>query len=316
MSARIRATVLSGYLGAGKTTIVNHVLSQPHGIRLAVLVNDFGPVNIDASLIRGQGERIVELSNGCVCCSIGNDLGEALSAIAVWPEPPERLLLEASGVAEPARIAMTVGHWPGFELDAVIVAADAETVQERAHDKYVGALVHSQLRSADLVALTKGDIAGPDKAAQAKAWLRAAVANVRVVEAAHGRIPREILLGLPHRGDGPGDNPRIHHHSHADFATSLWRPDRPVDTEKLRRMLSGRFPFLHRAKGFVTDGRTGDKVLIQSVGARCEISAAVETAEPGLVLIIAGGECNLADITRELDGCRIAWSRPIAEIGG
>lgn len=306
MSARIRATVLSGYLGAGKTTIVNHVLSQPHGVRLAVLVNDFGPVNIDARLVRAQGERVVELSNGCVCCSIGSDLGEALGAIAAWPEPPERLLLEASGVAEPARIAMTVGNWPGFELDAVIVAADAETVRERAQDKYVGALVRSQLRSADLVALTKADVAGAEKTAQARAWLHAALPDIRLVEAAHGGIPGEILLGLPRRADGPGEPAGNHDHGHAGFATSLWRPDRPVAIEELRKLLSQKFPSLHRAKGFVTDGRTGDKVLIQSVGARCEISAAPASSETGVVLIVAGNEDDLAGITQELDGCQIA----------
>ncbi len=306
MNARIRATVLSGYLGAGKTTIVNHVLSQPHGVRLAVLVNDFGPVNIDASLVRGQGERIVELSNGCICCSIGNDLGEALGAISAWPEPPERLLLEASGVAEPARIAMIVGNWPGFELDAVIVAADAETVCERAKDKYVGALVRSQLRSADLVALTKGDLIGSDRAAQAEAWLRSSDPLLRIVHAAQGAVPGEILLGFPRRDQDCGGEPASHRHSHADFTTSLWRADRPVDTERLRETLTGRFPSLHRAKGFVTDGGTGDLVLVQSVGPRCEISKAPATAEPGMVLILAGGGDDLAAITLDLNRCRLA----------
>lgn len=306
MSARIPATVLSGYLGAGKTTIINHVLSQTTGVRLAVLVNDFGPINIDAGLIRGHHGNIVELSNGCVCCSIGDDLGQALSAIAAWPEPPERLLLEASGVAEPARIAMAVGHWPGFELDAVVVAADAETVRERASEKFVGALVRSQLRSADLVALTKGDLVGSVRAAQAEAWLRSSDPLLRIVHTAQGAVPGEILLGLPRRNSDRGGKTASHRHSHADFTTSLWRADRSVDTERLRETLTGRFPSLHRAKGFVTDGGTGELVLVQSVGARCEISKVPATAERGMVLILAGGGDDLAAITLELDRCRLA----------
>ncbi|MFD2857810.1 CobW family GTP-binding protein [Seohaeicola zhoushanensis] len=173
MSGRIPVTVLSGYLGAGKTTILNRVLAGAGGQRVAVLVNDFGPINIDAALVRQRGRDVIELSNGCVCCTIGDDLGATLSAIAVRPERPDRVLIEASGVAEPARIGMLAGHWPGFELDAVLVAADAETIRRRAGDKFVGQLVRNQLDSADIVLLTKTDLCEPEDVHATEAWLRA-----------------------------------------------------------------------------------------------------------------------------------------------
>lgn len=171
MTRRVPISILSGYLGAGKTTIINHVLAEPHGRRLAVLVNDFGPINIDAGLIGSQSAATIELTNGCVCCTIGDDMGDALTDLTAWPEPPDNVLVEASGVAEPARIARTAGYWPGFELDAVIVAADAETVQARSRDKFVGTLVHSQRRSADIIALTKTDLVEEQTLDDLRRWL-------------------------------------------------------------------------------------------------------------------------------------------------
>jgi G3E family GTPase len=200
MSGRIPVTVLSGYLGAGKTTIINRVLTGGHGLRLGVLVNDFGPVNIDARLIAAEGDNLVEMSNGCVCCSINDDLGEAMNAIAARPNPPQRLLLEASGVAEPARIAMMAGHWPGFELDAVVVAADAETVEARARDKYVGRLIRNQLLAADLIVLTKGDLVGPERLAKVTDWLLELQPEVRIVHALDGQVP--VGRDTAHRNAG------------------------------------------------------------------------------------------------------------------
>ena len=303
---RIPVTVLSGYLGAGKTTILNHVLSGPAGARMGVLVNDFGQVNIDAALIRRRGENVVELSNGCVCCSVSDDLGETLSAIADWPEPPERLLLEASGVAKPSRIAMTVGHWPGFDLDAIVVAADAETVMPRAKDKYVGSLVRNQLQSADIVALTRGDLVGGGQVEKVTDWLRTLDAGTRVVEAPMGRIPADLLVGA-----GSDPRPEAGDIGHAHFATRAWRPDGPVDLTALRDVLENLPPAVHRAKGFVTDTATGEGAIVQLVGARCTITPA-QDADACLVIIAAGEsrDAALVETLDRLESCVPAGAEP------
>ena len=301
MAGRIPITILSGYLGAGKTTILNAVLAQPHGQRLAVLVNDFGPVNVDAGLIRAEDDKVIELSNGCVCCSIGDDLTETLSTIATWSDPPDRLLLEASGVAEPQRVAQTAGFWPGFELDAVIVAADAEAVRARAQDKFIGPLIRSQIRSADIVALTKGDLIGPEATAAARNWLRTVDPMMRLVEAPGGALPAEVLFGPAIGGRRPVTSSLAP--LHPAFSTVVWRPAGPVDPDALRAALADLPPTVHRAKGVVADGRSGDGLLVQCVGTRCEFSPAPQPADSCLVLLEAGDGTALTLALAALDGC-------------
>ena len=135
---RIPIALITGYLGAGKTTLINRLLAGEHGIRLAVLVNDFGAVNIDAALIQSHDGETISLTNGCVCCSVADDLGAALDAQLARAAPPDRVVLEASGVAETARIARHAGGWPGYELGGIAAAVDVETIR-RVRAEWTGA---------------------------------------------------------------------------------------------------------------------------------------------------------------------------------
>ena len=299
MSRRIPVTILSGYLGSGKTTIINRTLAGDHGLRLGVLVNDFGPVNIDASLIAAEGDDLVELSNGCVCCSIGDDLGVAMSALFARPNPPQHLLLEASGVAEPARIVMSAGYWPGFELDAVVVAADVETIEARASDKYVGRLVRNQLAAADLIVLTKSDLVQPERMTEVTKWMRQQRPEARIVPAVDGCVPMEILLGKSGRtGSGINSDP-VHMH----FATAVWHPQGPVDTARLAERMA-LFPnWVHRVKGFVLDASSGANILVQVSGQRCVMVPAENQLDHCLVMIGTGPRRDLERLCAELDGC-------------
>lgn len=316
MSARIPVTILSGYLGAGKTTLINHALTQPHGLRLTVLVNDFGSVNVDATLIRSRDAETIELSNGCVCCTIGDDLGDALTAIADSPEPPDHVLLEASGVSEPARIARTAGYWPGFTLDAVIVAADAVSVQDRARDKFVGTLVRSQLKSADIIALTKTDIIGAPELEKVRTWLSSELTAPKILNAPHGALPAALFFGHiedsaslraqspdqqtpPHTHDHAHDHK--HEHDHAHYETAFWRPDGSVNLTSLRSTLVDLPASIHRAKGYVTDAETLECLLVQCVGRRCEITKAPALTEPGIVMISASADGALEETCSRLD---------------
>lgn len=302
MSGRIPVTVLSGYLGAGKTTILNRVLAGAGHQRLAVLVNDFGPINIDAALVRQRGRDVMELSNGCVCCTIGDDLGDTLSAIAARPAPPDRVLIEASGVAEPARIAMSAGHWPGFELDAVLVAADAETIRRRAADKFVGQLVRNQLDRADIVLLTKTDLCAPDAVRATEAWLHARKKGARVARIVQGRVPTSLLFSgsiFAPGGAGPAP-PR----AQPGFTTRIWHPGRPVDLARLEAAFASLPESVHRAKGFVIDAATGSAALIQCVGRRVKVTPATEGV-PGVVFIAFGDPAPLEAFCAGLDAALV-----------
>ena len=157
MAEPILLTVVGGYLGAGKTTLLNHVLRDAGDRRLAVLVNDFGAINIDAELIESREGEMLSLTNGCICCGIGGDFIAALARLRDVDDPPEQVVVEASGVADPAQIAV-FGDMPGYRRDAVVVVADAETVRARAADEHTGHQVLTQLRAADLLVINKTDL--------------------------------------------------------------------------------------------------------------------------------------------------------------
>ena len=151
-------TIIGGYLGAGKTTLVNHLLRNADGKRLAVLVNEFGELPIDEDLIEAQDDTMISIAGGCVCCSYGNDLTLAMMDLAKLQPRPDHVLLEASGVALPGAIAASISLLQGFQIDGVVVLADAETIRQQAEDTYVGDTIERQLHDADLVVLSKADL--------------------------------------------------------------------------------------------------------------------------------------------------------------
>jgi G3E family GTPase len=190
-------TVLGGYLGAGKTTLLNHLLRQANGRRLAVLVNDFGDIGIDAALIEARGEDLLELAGGCVCCSFGSDLVGALRKIAARQPQPDHVVIETSGVALPAPVAQAVGLVPGLRSDATVVVCDADTVRLRRSDRYVGDIVAAQLAQADLIVLNKLDLVAAPARAALQDWLAGLHPGVDIVGALEGSVPVELLLGWP-----------------------------------------------------------------------------------------------------------------------
>lgn len=160
MADRVPFTLLGGYLGAGKTTLLNRLLTggSPGGLRIAVLVNDVGAINVDAALIAEHDGPTLSLTNGCVCCAITDDLTTMLEELRGWLPRPDHVVMELSGVAEPARLAAWADT-TGFRLDGIVVAADADQIVEMSMRRFVGDTVRVQLSAADLVVLTKTDVA-------------------------------------------------------------------------------------------------------------------------------------------------------------
>lgn len=235
-------TVLGGYLGAGKTTLLNHLLRHAEGRRFAVLVNDFGALGIDAELIEERSGAVVRMSNGCLCCSLS---GGALAAFqAALAEEPEHIVVEASGVADPARLA-EYGGMPGLRLDAVVVLADCQTVRARSQDRYVGPDVLRQLRSADLVVLSKTDLAAPEPV---ETWLRELLPGVPVVRSVQGRVPPEVVLEVAAAPRTVPAEP-AEHASH--YASWSFESGRPLDQAALRRVVESWPAEVLRAKGVV-----------------------------------------------------------------
>ena len=283
-------TVIGGYLGAGKTTLINRLLGGDHGRRLAVLVNDFGAVNVDAGLIRRHDGETLSLSNGCVCCSIADDLASTLHGIAEGPTPIEHIVVEASGVADPAKVANHAYGLPTLRLDGVIVLADAETVRQRADDKFVGATVRRQIAAADLIVLNKVDLVATETVAETTNWLNTVSEGARVVPARFGDLPWTLLLGPFSRSDGRGDvDPFVDD----AFATWTWQCDVTVDRDRLAASLRSLPEGVYRCKGWLRFNNTPERTsLVQMVGRRLELSEpTVAPADPpwGLTFVFREG---------------------------
>ena len=315
---RLPLTLISGYLGAGKTTLVNHLLRHAEGRRIAVLVNDFGDVNIDADLITGQDGNVVRLAGGCVCCQFGNDLVSSLQRLSslVAPERPDELVLEASGIGLPSALVSAIALLPELRLAAVLVLADAETVQARAADRYVGDTVLQQLHSADLLILNKCDLLDATQHRAVRTWLGQQGLPGKVVEAVRSAVPVELLLG-PFRPPSASGRPAPSDSSADILAGDAHLKLRPamrpatdqfeqtvltlrdhIDTELLVRTLAD-WPGLLRAKGFATDA-SGRVTLVQVVGVRTELSPSASPQVGSLLCIGVRGQLQPSALAARL----------------
>jgi len=287
-----RVTVLGGYLGAGKTTLLNHLLRNAGGRRIAVLVNDFGDIGIDAALIEARAEDVLELAGGCICCSFGSDLVGCLRDLARRTPAPDHVLIETSGVAMPGPVAQAVGLVPGLALDGTIVVIDVETVRRQAADRYVGDTILAQLRQADLVIANKLDLVTADEKRTLHAWLAQEAALARVVEAVRARAPVELVLGPALRDDGAPMAPAARAARRSSFAATdgRWRSlnadsratafasvsyrlEAPLDVRRVAEGLADPARGVLRAKGLLRDSG-GTTITLQLVGARIELQQA------------------------------------------
>src|SRR5438876_5067961 len=196
--------LVTGFLGAGKTTVVNHLLAHAEGRRIAAVVNDFGAINIDAELIASASDGVVSMSNGCICCSLEGDLLRTLAALLRREPQPEFIVIESSGVADPADIVRNLMDpliWREAPLETVLCVVDATTPVTTLNDD---ALLRSQLRAADVVALSKMDLVDAAARVQLRDAIRALHPRAVLVDALQGEVPAELLFPVdPNRAPAP-----------------------------------------------------------------------------------------------------------------
>ncbi len=278
-------TVIGGYLGSGKTTLVNHLLRNANGKRLAILVNEFGELQIDADLIEAQDDDIISLAGGCVCCSYGNDLIMAMLDMAKMDPRPDHIILEASGVALPAAIASSLSLLNDFSVDGIVVVADAETIRARSKDKYMSDTILRQLSHADIVMLNKVDLVSDENREMTHHWLNEITERAPVIETRRCAVPPVVLLRDFERPENV--DKAFAPHQADNYHTGLSVPDGPVDPAEFAGRLIQETPGLVRAKGFV-NATDGSMQTIQIVGNRIEITQAPFGVEAGVVTISVG----------------------------
>ena len=198
-------TVIGGFLGAGKTSLLNHLLAQSSGIRCAVLVNDFGDLNIDESLISSHDGQTISLANGCVCCSISNDFNQTVINLVKRIEEFDQVVVEASGVSEPDRIMDIARLDPELSPGGIVVLVDAAEVQNRSTDRYINNIVLKQLQTAELLIVNKTDLVSREKLAELEAWLEDVSPNAVRLNTSGGVVPVQMIFGEKIKGNGFSD---------------------------------------------------------------------------------------------------------------
>lgn len=302
--AKLPVTVITGFLGSGKTTLVRQLMQNPGGKRLAIVVNEFGDVGVDGDILKScaipdcPAENIMELANGCICCTVADDFIPTIEALMALEPRPDHILIETSGLALPKPL-LKAFDWPDIRskitVDGVIALADAEAVAagrfapnvaavdaQRAadesidHETPLSEVFEDQISCADIILLTKPDLAGPEGVAKAKAIIAAEAPRVLpIVEVAEGVVDPRIILGLeaaaeddmdarPSHHDGP------HEHDHEDFESIVVDIPELVDPDDLVRAvetLANDYNIL-RVKGYAAVTGKPMRLLVQAVGAR------------------------------------------------
>ncbi|MBL4683396.1 MAG: GTP-binding protein [Nannocystaceae bacterium] len=327
-------TVISGFLGAGKTSLLNHILSENHGLKIGVLVNDFGALNIDAALVLGVHGETLELTNGCVCCNIREDLMLGLQQMLSREDPPRHVLLETSGVSDPRAVMETLktaetNGWA--RVDAVLVIVDVDAQAQLSRRDRVFAM--GQVLAADIIVLNKTDLATPTEVDELEAKLRKRSPRARVLRAVHGKVASQLVFDVgasdltpslaPGRmtdgEDGEPHPPDVHaaddtspQHSHgSDYWTWSWSSLRPLSSRRLRRAINGLPTTVFRAKGLVQlQGRGGHRAVLHVVGKRAELNIGEPWGDrtPKTEIVIIGrGTAPDPDVLREaFSVCEVA----------
>ncbi|MBN8929328.1 MAG: GTPase [Rhodospirillales bacterium 69-11] len=299
--------LVAGFLGAGKTTVVNHLLAHAEGRRIAAVVNDFGAINIDADLIAGASDGVVSLANGCICCSLEGDLLRTLAALLRRDPRPEVIVIETSGVAAPADIVRNLMDpviWREAPLETVLCVVDATAPVATLQDP----LLRSQLRAADVVAFSKCDLVDDAALAEVHAAARAIRPGAVAVDAPHGAVPAALLFPADPDHVPPRRQTAPRRPATERFETFTWSSDRPLSLPRLQAAIGRLAPKLARAKGlFEASGRPGEEMVFQLAGQRATLAPrgapAPGTTRTRMVFIAEIGKLSDQEITEVMATC-------------
>ncbi|GAB5432921.1 MAG: cobalamin biosynthesis protein CobW [Epibacterium sp.] len=301
---KIPVTVITGFLGAGKTTLIRHLMQNPQGKRLAVVVNEFGTAGVDGDILKScaddncPAENIMELANGCICCTVADDFIPTIESLMALPEPPEHIAIETSGLALPKPL-LKAFDWPAIRsritVDGVIALADAEAVakgqfapdldavqaQREAdesldHETPLSEVFEDQIACADIVLLSKADLAGEAGVDKARAIIESeAPRKLPILPMTEGVIDPRVILGLEAAAEDDLDARPSHHdghhdHEHDDFESIVVEMGEVSDPEDLQKRIieMARSRNILRVKGYVAVEGKPMRMLVQAVGER------------------------------------------------
>jgi G3E family GTPase len=306
---RIAVTVVSGFLGAGKTTLLNRMVRRAEGSRLAVIVNDFGELNIDAAIVSEVTDAVVSLQNGCICCTVQEDLLAQLTGMAQMQPRLERIVIECSGVSDPQRIVQTLAYpqlRSQMQLDMVITVVDA-TRHLQLEGEYAR-LARAQVAAADLLLLNKTDLVDE---AQLRGLREALGLRTRIHESVQAHLPDALWLDTELNVEPRAVKPltRVSTDDHSEmFSSWLWQDTAALDIERLRGWLQALPSDVFRVKGLVVLAQGNSAHWLQHVGTRSQFLPATDEAQANttrLVFIARRGFDGWEALGQGLQACKV-----------
>ncbi|MBE9117701.1 GTP-binding protein [Lusitaniella coriacea LEGE 07157] len=328
-------TIITGFLGSGKTTLLNHILSNCQDLKIAILVNEFGDINIDSQLLVSMDEDMMELSNGCICCTINDGLVDAVYRVLERDDRVDYMVIETTGVADPLPIILT---FLGTELrdmtclDSVIAVVDSETFTP---DHFDSEVALKQIIYSDITILNKTDLTSSEKVTKLERYISVIKAGARVLHSQHGKVPLSLILDIAsnkpeayadlvreeieqsnsehdhhHEHHHHEHHHHEHHHHHSDhldndgFLSISFESDRPFDVEKfeifLRENLS---QDVFRAKGILWFDDSELRHVFQLSGPRFDIQAEEWQTSPKNQLVFIGRNLKAEELQQQLTNC-------------
>ncbi len=311
-------TIVTGFLGSGKTTLLNHILQNQQGLKIAVLVNEFGNIDIDSQLLIAADQDMMQLSNGCICCSINEGLVETVYDILEREDKVDYLVVETSGVADPLPLAMT---FVGTELkefthlDSILTVVDAETFSPQFLNSEAAI---NQVAYGDIILLNKVDLISPEQLAASEAHIQSVKDGARILHCSHGAVPLNMILDIGVSSTEQHDEweqtldqlakenqtGSSRHLKNDGFDSLSFKSTRPFDIQKFEHFLREQLPEnIYRAKGLLWLQEETGRFIFQLSGKRYSLDKDEWPSEPMNQLVFIGRNLNKLVLMQQLNNC-------------